>query len=108
MRRRRFSALGLGSNFGDLAIVAFLLTQAADGVLTYVGAATHGTWIEANPLIATLIGAVGTGPALAGVKLFAGSLGMLLHLTGVNIALVALTGVYLVAAIVPWAAILFM
>ena len=108
MPRWGVSSANLRSSFGDLAIVAFLLTQAADGALTYVGTATHGTWIEANPLIVTLIGAVGMGPALAGAKLFASSLGMLLHLTGVHIAIVALTGLYLMTAIVPWTSILFM
>lgn len=108
MRRRVLSPVRIRSSFGDLAIVAFLLTQAADGVLTYVGASTHGPWIEANPLIATLIGALGAGPALAAVKLFASSLGVLLHLTGVHLAIAALTGLYLITAIVPWASILFM
>ena len=28
--------------FGDVALVAFLLAQASDGVLTYIGVSTYG------------------------------------------------------------------
>jgi len=55
--------------FGDLIIVAFLLAQCLDGVFTYVGVMTFGTGIEANPVIAWLMQAFGSGPALTGAKL---------------------------------------
>jgi hypothetical protein len=88
-------------------LVAVLLTQAADGVLTYVGLTTVGSWMEGNPLLATLIGAFGRGTALTAAKIFAGSLGVILHVTGVHRVVAILTGLYLAAAIGPWTAILF-
>ena len=36
--------------FGDVALLVFLIAQASDGVLTYVGVSTYGMRIEANPL----------------------------------------------------------
>ena len=95
------------SRLGDAILVAFLLTQAADGVFTYVGLVTVGNWIEGNPLVATMVGVLGQGAALSCTKLFAASLGVLLHFTGVHRAIAALTALYLAAAIVPWATVLF-
>jgi uncharacterized membrane protein len=95
------------SVFGDFALVAFLVAQACDGVFTYVGIATIGPGIEGNPLIAALMHFMGGGAALIGAKVIAGSLGILLHLTGVHRIVAALTCLYLVAAVVPWATLLF-
>ena len=106
MRLRRLSTL-LRPRFGDAVLVAFLLTQAADGVFTYVGLSLVGNWFEGNPLLVTLIGAFGSGVALTCAKLFAGLLGVILHLTGVHRAVAVLTALYLAAAIVPWTRILF-
>ena len=54
--RRRHGEPAVGiirrSRFGDVALVAFLLAQACDGVLTYVGVSTYGVRIEGNPLLA--------------------------------------------------------
>jgi hypothetical protein len=94
------------SRFGDGVVLAFLLVQALDGVLTYVGLATFGPTAEANPLLAGLMDGLGRGPALAGVKLMAGSLGIVLHLNGIHRVVAALTAVYLAAAIVPWLTLL--
>jgi len=95
------------SHFGDIAMLTFLVVQACDGVFTYVGIAMIGPGIEGNPLIASLMAALGGGPALVGTKLVAGSLGIVLHLTGVHRIVAALTCLYLAAAIVPWATVLF-
>ncbi|MFB3854598.1 MAG: hypothetical protein ACE148_12335 [Vicinamibacterales bacterium] len=95
------------SLFGDIVIVAFLVSQAIDGVLTYVGVVQFGPEIEANPLIAALMGTVGHGPALASVKILAGSLGIALHLNGVHRILAFLTVFYLAGSVVPWSALLF-
>lgn len=107
MRSRGMSLNAGRSPFGDLVVLAFLLAQATDGVLTYIGIATMGTSIEGNPLLASLMGAVGGGAALLGAKLLAASLGILLHLTGVHRIVAALTVLYLAAAVVPWTALLF-
>ena len=92
--------------FGDAVIVLFLLAQAADGVMTYVGVTTLGVHLEANPLLASLMTLFGQGTALAGAKLLASGLGISLHLIGVHRVLAVLTGVYVLAAILPWAGLL--
>jgi len=96
------------SLFGDLAVLLFLCAQAGDGVLTYVGLAVFGLQAEANPILASLMAAVGAGPALAGVKLMAGSLGIALHLFGAHRLLAVLTLFYFGAALVPWTALLWL
>jgi uncharacterized membrane protein len=95
------------SLFGDVALVMFLLAQALDGVLTYVGVTVYGTRMEGNPLIAWLMGAIGQGPALAAAKLTAGSFGVVLHLSAVHKAVALLAAFYLGIAVVPWLTILF-
>jgi uncharacterized membrane protein len=95
------------SRFGDAVIVLFLLAQAADGVMTYVGVTTFGVHLEANPLLASLMNMFGQGAAVAGAKLVASGLGISLHLVGVHRILAILTGVYLIAAVLPWAGLLW-
>jgi hypothetical protein len=93
--------------FGDVALVLFLVAQALDGVLTYVGVATYGPAMEGNPLIAWLMAAMGEGPGLAAAKITAGGFGIALHLSAVHKAVAALAAFYIAVAIVPWVAILF-
>ena len=95
------------TTFGNAVILVFFCAQAADGVFTYLGIQAFGRMIEANPLISYLIQIMGAGPALAGSKLAAIGCGSLLHLLTVHRIVAALTGVYLVAAIVPWVYLLF-
>ena len=95
------------SRFGDVVIVLFLLAQAADGVMTYVGVTTFGVHLEANPLLASLMDAFGYGTAVTGAKIVASALGISLHLIGVHRILAILTGVYFVAALLPWAGLLW-
>ena len=94
------------SRFGDTVIVLFLLAQAADGVMTYVGVTTLGVHLEANPLLALLMDAFGQGTAVTAAKIVASGLGISLHLIGVHRILAVLTGVYFLAAILPWAGLL--
>ena len=56
------------SLFGDVVLVAFLLAQAFDGVLTYVGVSTYGVRMEGNPLLGWLMATVGQGVALTAAK----------------------------------------
>ncbi|MBE3071857.1 MAG: hypothetical protein IMZ67_02680 [Acidobacteria bacterium] len=88
-------------------MLAFLLAQASDGALTYVGIATMGPGIEGNPLLASLMRAAGGGAALVGAKLVAASLGIVLHISGVHRIVAALAALYVAAAVVPWTALLF-
>jgi len=96
-----------GRLFGDLAVIVFLLAQISDGVLTYIGVSTYGLSIEGNPLIAWLMEAMGEGPGLATAKVTAGFFGMILHLAAVHKAVALLAAFYIVVAVIPWLAILF-
>ena len=93
--------------FGNVALLVFLLAQALDGVLTYIGVSTYGLHVEGNPLIGWLMVAMGQGPALAAAKLTAGFFGVVLHLTAVHRAVALLAGFYLIVAVVPWLVVLF-
>jgi len=93
--------------FGDVALLLFLLAQASDGVLTYIGVATYGTSMEGNPLITWLMGAMGEGPALTAAKVAAAACGIALHLSSVHYVVAALAAFYIAGAVVPWMALLF-
>ena len=97
-----------GRLFGDLAVIAFLLAQVSDGVLTYIGVSTYGLSVEGNPLIAWLMASLGEGPGLATAKVTAGGFGIALHMAGVHKAVALLAGFYLVVAIAPWVTILYL
>ena len=96
------------ARFADIVVVTFLIAQACDGVLTYVGVSVYGIGMEANPLIAWLMETMGHGAALATVKGVAGAFGIALHLGSVHRVLAALALLYVGAAIVPWITILFL
>jgi hypothetical protein len=102
-----WSALEHRSLFGDVVLVAFLLAQCFDGVLTYVGVLTYGPTIEANPVMCALMLHLGHGVALTAAKALSGSLGIVLHLQRIHAAVALLAGFYLTVAILPWIAILF-
>ncbi len=93
--------------FGDIALLVFLIAQASDGVLTYIGVSIYGVHAEGNPIIGWLMVAMGEGPALATAKLTAGFFGILLHLSAVHKAVAILAAFYLTVAVIPWVAILF-
>lgn len=93
--------------FGDVALFVFLLAQALDGALTYVGVITYGIHMEGNPLIGWLMTSIGHGPALAAAKLAATFFGIALHISAVHKAVAVLALFYLLVAICPWVAILF-
>jgi len=88
-------------------VIAFLVAQACDGVLTYVGVSVYGARIEGNPLLGWLMASIGQGLALAATKAAAGAFGIALHLSAVHRLVAALAAFYLAVAIVPWIAILF-
>lgn len=88
--------------FGDIAVLAFLVAQALDGALTYFGLHTWGPTIEGNPLVAMLTSLAGIGAGLAGAKLFAMSLGVLLHLRRAHVIVALLAALHFALAVVPW------
>src|SRR5262245_34764059 len=89
--------------FGDIAVVTFMVVQALDGILTYMGVHIWGPSVEANPLISSAVSFAGVGTGVAIAKLFAVGLGMILHLRRVHGVVALLTAFYLAVAIVPWA-----
>jgi uncharacterized membrane protein len=95
--------------FGDMAILAFFLAQAFDGVFTYLGVQTlgYGPSIEGNPLLAFGMTSVGVGATLAIAKATAAGFGALLHIISVHRVVAALAVLYYAAAVVPWTRILF-
>jgi len=96
------------SLFGDAALLLFLLAQASDGVLTYVGVTIYGLHMEGNPLLSWMMGLMGQGPALATAKVAAGGFGIALHLSAVHKAVAVLALFYVLVAVVPWLTILFL
>ena len=96
------------ASFGNLGVIAFLVAQACDGVLTYVGVSVYGVGMEGNPLVAWLMEAMGHGPALATAKGVAGGFGIALHLVAVHRIVAALAAFYVAVAIVPWLTVLFL
>jgi hypothetical protein len=107
MLKLRGAATTRRSLFGDIAVVAFLVAQASDGVLTYIGVRTYGVHIEGNPLLGWLMVWAGQGFALAVAKGAAGAFGIVLHLTSVHRVVALLTVFYFAAAVFPWIRILF-
>jgi uncharacterized membrane protein len=96
------------ARFADVVVIAFLVAQACDGVLTYVGVSLYGIGMEGNPLLAWLMEMMGEGAALAAAKGMAGAFGIAMHLSGVHRILAALSAFYVAAAIIPWMTILFL
>ena len=97
----------MGPKTGIVVLIMFLVTQVCDGVLTYMGVRVYGLGIEANPFLAWLMATLGQGLALATAKTGAGAIGVGLHLAGVRRVVAGLAAFYLLVAILPWIAILF-
>lgn len=97
----------LRSRHGNIAVLVFLLCQALDGVLTYVGVTLIGPHMEANPLLSWLMTSYGSGPALAGAKLVASGFGIILHLSALHRVVAGLAAFYLLVAVLPWVTVLF-
>ena len=76
--------------FGNIALFVFVLTQALDGVLTYIGVSTFGLKAEGNPVIAWLMGSLGNGTDVATAKFTAVSFGVALYLSNVPRAVAGL------------------
>ena len=93
--------------FGDVALVVFLLAQAFDGVLTYVGVSTYGLRMEGNPFVGWLMSAMGEAAGLATAKVAAGVFGIALHLSAVHKTVALLAVFYVAVAVLPWVAVLF-
>ena len=60
---------------------------------------------EGNPLIASLILGFGEQAGLLSARIFAGVLGLILHVASVTRIIVALTCFHLAVAVIPWAVV---
>ena len=89
--------------YGNALVIGFMLVQCLDGMFTYIGIATFGSSIEANPLVSSAIAFAGPGAGLAAAKLLAAACGIVLHLLRVHGLVAALTAFYVIVAIIPWA-----
>ena len=85
-----------------LWLAIFIVLQLADGMMTYAAVDLFGASAEGNPLLASWIMFVGAAPALLGAKLMACACGAVLFVTGVHRVLIALSALYLFAAVGPW------
>ena len=94
------------SLFGDAIFGIFLLAQFCDGALTYLGIHAFGPAIEANPIVAWYVGAVGIGVGILVMKMLAVACAMLLHVSARHRTIGLLTLGYLVLAVWPWTALL--
>ena len=87
---------------GDIAVLAFLIAQALDGALTYFGLHTWGPGVEANPLVSFVTSLAGIGVGLAAAKLFAMTLGVVLHLRRAHVVVALLAALHFILAVGPW------
>jgi hypothetical protein len=90
----------------ELVWLAFVTVQLLDGIMSYVGVNTFGSWIEANPLVAWYASVFGPAVAFTAVKLFAIACGTVLYLMARHRTVALLTLFYLAFAVVPWAHVL--
>ena len=86
-------------------VLGFVLVQCLDGAFTYLGVKTWGPEIEANPLVSSAMAFAGLGVGLAGTKLMAVALGIILHMRRTHVLVAILTAIYVAGAIVPWTAL---
>jgi hypothetical protein len=98
---------GRAMGFGDAVWIAFVLTQAADGVLTYLGFHTFGLGSEGNPIVAWYVSVIGASGALVGAKALSVACAAFLHVQGRHAWVAVLTGLCLSAAVGPWISLLW-
>ena len=91
---------------GNGVLVLFLLAQACDGALTYVGIRRYGLDIEANPIVAWYVAALGVGTAMIATKTLAALCAATLHVWSRHRTIGVLTILYVAVAVWPWARLL--
>jgi hypothetical protein len=90
----------------EMLWLAFVIVQALDGAMSYVGVSLHGTTIEGNPLVAWYLTALGPAVGFALAKLFAVTCGAVLYLTARHRWVALLTVIYVIFAVGPWVRLL--
>jgi hypothetical protein len=85
-----------------LVLLLFLVSQAYDGLFTYVAVRAHGVEAEGNLILGAWMTLVGPTATLVVAKLLAAASGLFVYARGLDVTLAILTGLYLFAAIGPW------
>jgi len=88
-----------------------LLMQVLDGILTFAGVSVFGADMEGNALLRDLVSTFGAVKALFFVKAITALFAIFLTLRAhrrrwIRPIIVALVGIYLILAIVPWVVVL--
>lgn len=87
-----------------LVLLLFIVTQAWDGIFTWVAIDAHGLAAEGNAILVSWMSLIGPTPTLLVAKIGAAAGGVLLYRRGVHGILAGLTVLYAVSAIGPWIA----
>ena len=103
----RLDAIAGHAYFGDAMLAAFIVAQALDGALTYLGIATFGAAAEANPVVAWYVSVFGAALGLAAIKAVAVGCAATLYLHDRHRTVAGLTILYLAGAVVPWTRLLW-
>jgi hypothetical protein len=86
----------------EIVLSVFVLAQALDGALTYIGLHRFGLGLEVNQLLVFYMEIFGIGLTLVGAKGLACACGLILHVTDRHRALAIAAGASLGIAVVPW------
>jgi len=86
----------------EIVLSVFVLAQALDGALTYIGLQRFGLGLEVNQLLVFYMEIFGIGLTLVGAKGLACACGLILHVTDRHRALAIAAGASLGIAVVPW------
>jgi len=92
--------------YAEVLWLAFVVVQALDGAMSYVGVQLHGLGIEGNPLVAWYLGVLGPAAGFMVAKLFAVTCGAVLYVAARYMWVGLLTLVYVIFAVAPWVRVL--
>lgn len=88
--------------FGNLLILAFVVVQILDGVLTYKGVNAWGMRVEVNLIVGLVMSIAGIGYGLILVKTFAVGCGALLYWRRLHNVIAVVVAIYMMFAIFSW------
>jgi uncharacterized membrane protein len=86
----------------EFVLSVFVLAQALDGALTYIGLHRFGVGMELNQLLVFYMEIFGVGLTLVGAKVLACVCGLVLHVTERHRAVAIAAGASIGVAVVPW------
>jgi hypothetical protein len=89
-----------------LILTIFVVLQVADGLITFGAVRVFGPVAEGNPVLQTWMHLLGPGLTLIAAKTMACAGAALLHCSGRERTLIALTTVLVSFGVVPWLALL--